>query len=75
MADKLITVPNIVFTQDTEEGGVEHPITICYYIGSIELRQNENQILLMPELAKQFCKDLLKHLPEAEEWYEKRNKE
>ena len=75
MAD-LTTVPTFTFRQGSLFDGdidVERPITVKFYNGSISIEQEgefdkDEIVLFHPKFLKAFCKEILKHLPEAEHW-------
>ena len=69
---KLITVPTVVFEQNSSEDFTEEfPIVISYYNGTISIEQHGNEINLITDNLKEFCKTIIKHQPEAEKWLSK----
>jgi hypothetical protein len=76
---QLKTVPTFTFKQGDifkMDSSVERPITVNYYNGSIELEQDGEYdapeiIQIHPEYIKAFFKEVLKHIPEAEQWLKK----
>lgn len=69
----LKTVPTFVFNQNAEDM-FEQPITVAYYNGSIELSQNDESIVIHPELIKGLFKEIIKHQPEAQGWLDRKFK-
>ena len=55
----LKTVLTFVFNQNAEDI-VEQPIIVSYYNGSIELSQNDESIVIHPELIKGLFKECKK---------------
>jgi len=68
----LITVPNFVFQQQSDDGAGEQPIWVQYYNGTISLEQDDNTVNILPETMDKLFKEIKKHLPEAEHWLKKR---
>ncbi len=69
----LKTVPTFVFNQNAEDI-FEQPIIVSYYNGSIELSQNDESIVIHPELIKGLFKEIIKHQPEAQAWLDRKFK-
>lgn len=68
----LITVPIVVFNQNTDEGSGEEQIIICYYNGTISLEQGDDSVNINPDKLNELFKTIKKHQPEAETWLKKR---
>lgn len=71
MDTRLRTVPTFTFYQSNEDG-IEQPINVCFYNGTITLEQNNNEVLIMPSELKALFKAIQKHQPEAEHWLSKK---
>jgi hypothetical protein len=66
---ELTTVPMFVFKQGDPfagDGNCEYPIEVKYYNGCICFDQEGNSINISPAFAKALFREVLKHLPEAE---------
>lgn len=65
---ELITVPTFTFDQGDiwdEQPDSERPIQVLYYVGSIVLHQNGQEILISPTHFENLFRQIRKHLPEA----------
>lgn len=62
---ELRTVPTFTFYQ-IDEDGMEQPINVIYWNGSIELEQSNSSILLYPDTIKELFKQIQKNIPEAQ---------
>lgn len=79
---KLTTVPTFTFNQGgpfNMDGETEKPIHVDFYNGCIVIRQDgiysqQEEILIHPKYLKAFCKEIQKHLPEAEHWLNRNTK-
>lgn len=79
---KLITVPTFTFYQSDllyQEINAEKPIHVDYYNGTIVLRQEgqftaQNEILISPDHMNFLFKEIKKHLKEATEILNMKNK-
>jgi hypothetical protein len=65
---ELITVPTFTFDQGDAFSGndnVERPIQVKYWNGTIELKQNGETVLILPDYLESLFKEIKKHLPHA----------
>jgi hypothetical protein len=69
----LKTVPTFVFNQNIDDI-LEQPIIVAYYNGSIELSQNDESIVIHPELINGLFKEIIKNQPEAQGWLDRKFK-
>lgn len=61
----LITVPSFIFSQ-SDDDNIENPIWVQYWNGIVCLKQEGQEINILPEKLSELFREIKKNLPEAE---------
>lgn len=79
MSNELTTVPTFTYRQGKYANDTfkENPITVSFYNGTISLTQEgyydqDECVNLHPDHVKGLFKAILKHMPEAQHWLDKK---